>query len=59
MNNFKVTFADKDRSFTTTINEQKKNFSPKVDPGRGDPEEIAYDEIVIYDGGGVDGYGDD
>lgn len=36
---------------TSTIMDTKMNMSSK-------PEEIYYDEIIIYDGGGVDGYGD-
>lgn len=30
----------------------------KADFGTSKPEDIYYDEIIIYDGGGVDGYGD-
>lgn len=36
---------------TSTIIDTKINMSSK-------PEEIYYDDVIIYDGGGVDGYGD-
>ena len=36
---------------TSTIMDTKMNMNSK-------PEEIYYDDVIIYDGGGVDGYGD-
>ena len=37
---------------------EKADFNSKFRPEASSVEEIYYDEIVIYDGGGVEGYGD-
>lgn len=57
-----------DRSFKTKFDSHvivfpKVNFTPTeftvdMKTGKPDQEDIYYDEIVYYDGGGVEGYGD-
>ena len=34
-------------------------FSSKMSPSNSTPIDIIYDEVIYYDGGGVDGYGND
>lgn len=59
-----------EKVFKTVFNSNKTNFSQikwnktsstldsiTIHAGDSKPEEIYYDEVVYYDGGGIDGYG--
>lgn len=52
--NFKVNFSSSRSNFSPSLKSTSRNFAPNIDTNRG---EDIYDEIVIYDGGDVDGYG--
>lgn len=58
-NSFSVKFNAQSQSFTPVFTKQISNFNTDVKPKVNSTEEIYYDEIVIYDGGGVEGYGND
>ncbi len=58
-NSFNIKFNSSTQSFSPKFSQKEWESKPKVDPGNLTPEEIYYDEIVIYDGGGVEGYGSD
>lgn len=58
---FKVTFAPSNQTFSGIRMEKTSqvltNFKAEI--GTSKPQDIYYDEIVYYDGGGVEGYGDE
>ena len=58
-NSFVVKVNNKSQTFNPKFSKIDKQISPKVSPKANSVEEIYYDEIVIYDGGGVEGYGND
>lgn len=45
---------------STTLREKRlyNVYFSSLTPSSDDPEDDYYDEIVIYDGGGVEGYGE-
>lgn len=48
---------DNSKTFKPEISERSASIDTKIDTGATKPsEDIYYDEIVYYDGGGVDGY---
>lgn len=51
---FDVKFSSSRSGFTPSIKSTSRNFNTRIDTNKG--EEL-YDEIIIYDGGDVDGYG--
>lgn len=55
--NFKVYFNGSNNSFNskTNFNENSNTFKPKAEVTPTE-EDIYYDEIIYYDGGGVDGW---
>lgn len=58
-NTFVVGFNSKNKTFKPNFSKKEKQLNTKVTPNANSVEEIYYDEVVIYDGGGVKGYGDD
>lgn len=55
---FKVQFnSSKNEYSNLKFSKSVNNFKPKTNTGSS--SDIYYDEIIIYDGGDVDGYGDD
>ena len=52
--NFKVKFSSSRSNFIPSLKSTSRNFTPNIDTNRG---EDIYDEIIIYDGGDVNGYG--
>lgn len=57
-NNFKVQFNSSQQTFKPKFSQKDTQVKPKVEPKAESVEDIYYDEIVFYDGGGVKGYGD-
>ena len=57
-NNFRIQFSSSNKSFSPKFSQEEWESKPKVEPNTSSPEEIYYDDIIIYDGGGVEGYGD-
>ena len=57
-NSFNIQFNSSNKTFSPKFSQKEWESKPKVEPNVTSPEEIYYDEIVIYGGGGVDGYGD-
>ncbi len=55
---FRIQFSSSNKSFSPKFSQKEWEDKPKIDTGKASSEEIYYDEIVIYDGGGVKGYGD-
>lgn len=56
---FKVKFSSNTKTFNPTFRKTNTTIDSKIEPNsKATPEEIVYDEIVYYDGGGVEGYGD-
>lgn len=65
--NFKVTLNSENQSITTQLTKQTQNISvePQISSNtinssgvvNNTPEDEFYDEIIFYDGGGVEGYG--
>lgn len=60
-----------EKVFKTVFNSDKTKYSKikwnktsstigsiEIHMGDSKPEEIYYDEVIYYDGGGIDGYGD-
>lgn len=58
---FKLSFAPSNQTFSKIKLEKTSNVLTnfKTEIGNSTPKEIYYDEIIYYDGGGVDGYGDE
>ena len=56
-NNFKTQFNSSEQSFKSKFSQKLIETKPKVEPKAESVEDVYYDEIVFYDGGGVDGYG--
>ena len=55
---FKVKFDSSEKSFSKIkFNKIQNTFKPKAEITPVE-EDIEYDEIIYYDGGGVEGYGD-
>jgi hypothetical protein len=55
---FKTIFNSSQNTFgKVKFTKSSNNFNTKMDTNYGKPEDIYYDEVVIYDGGGVEGYG--
>lgn len=54
---FKVQFSSSKQSFKPKFSQKLIEFKPKVEPKAKSIEDIYYDEVVFYDGGGVEGYG--
>ena len=57
--NFKVAFNKSKNNFKTNWTKTSNNFNTNINFGGRPSEDIYYDEVVIYDGGGVEGYGYD
>ncbi len=54
-----VDFNQKDASLTSNLNTNSSIIEDtKFEPNTTIPEDVYYDEVIYYDGGGVDGYGD-
>ena len=45
-------------SFNTQIDKTNSSIDAKTDINNTPEEDVWYDEIIYYDGGGVEGYGD-
>ncbi len=59
-NSFKVKLNSTSNSMNVKLNKTTNVFDDfKADFGGCKDEDIFYDEIIYYDGGGVDGYGYD
>lgn len=58
-NSFKVQFNSSKQSFKPKFSQKSIDVKPKVEPKAESIEDIYYDEVVFYDGGGVEGYGYD
>jgi len=56
-NNFKTQFNSSEQSFKSKFSQKPIETKPQVEPKAESVEDVYYDEIVFYDGGGVDGYG--
>lgn len=55
---FKVSFSSNNKTIKSTFSKTTTSFNSKIEPNsKQSSEEIVYDEIVYYDGGGVEGYG--
>lgn len=54
---FRLRF-DTDKTFKTKFNKTKNHFKPKAEVTPVE-QEIYYDEVIYYDGGNIEGYGDD
>ena len=54
---FKVQFSSSKQSFRKKKKQKPIESKPKVEPKAESIEDIYYDEVVFYDGGGVEGYG--
>lgn len=52
---FKTKFSSSHSNFKPSLKSNSKNFSPNMNTDRSSEE--LYDEVVIYDGGDVNGYG--
>ena len=54
-----VNFNKQDSFLPTDLNDSSSLIDDmRFEPSASKPEDIYYDEIIYYDGGGVDGYGD-
>ena len=54
-----MNFNEKNTLLTSTFNGGSSLIQDvKFEPNTTMPEDIYYDEIIYYDGGGVEGYGD-
>lgn len=53
----KVNFNQSQNSFKVNLTKTSSNFDMRIETGGRASEDIYYDEVVIYDGGGVEGYG--
>lgn len=57
--NFKTKFNNSQNTFSKIkFHKSSNNFEAKIEMNSTPSEDILYDEVIIYDGGGVDGYGD-
>lgn len=52
-----VQFEKSQSSFNTPIDKSDNSIDAKSDLNNKPEEDTWYDEIIFYDGGGVDGYG--
>ena len=56
---FKVKFSGNSMQVKPGFSRNSTTIDSKIEPNsKQSSEEIVYDEIVYYDGGGVEGYGD-
>jgi hypothetical protein len=55
---FFAKFSPQDRKIAVNLTTSSKGFKPKTEVNPTD-KDIYYDEIIYYDGGDVEGYGDD
>lgn len=54
-----INFTKIDSTFSSKMSPSDSTFSSKMSPSNSTPIDIIYDEVIYYDGGGVEGYGDD
>lgn len=52
-----VQFEKSQSSFNTLIDKSDNSIDAKSDLNNKPEEDTWYDEVIFYDGGGVDGYG--
>lgn len=52
-----VQFEKSQSSFSTSIDKSDNSIDAKSDLNNKPEEDTWYDEVIFYDGGGVDGYG--
>lgn len=57
-NSISTTITNITTSISTSVNTSSSPVETKSDINNQPVEDIYYDEIVYYDGGGVEGYGD-
>ncbi len=57
-NSFKVQFNSSKQTFKPKFSQKGTKIKPEVEPKAKSIEDIYYDEVVFYDGGEVEGYGD-
>lgn len=57
-NSFKVQFNSSNQTFKPKFSQKGMKIKPEVEPKAKSIEDIYYDEVVFYDGGEVEGYGD-
>ncbi len=55
----KVVFSGQEMNFKTSFSKKDDTIPSRIKSGKADVEEVVYDEIDFYDGGGVEGYGYD
>ena len=53
---FKTVF-NSSKKFDVKLHKTSTVLNSKVNVNNKQPEDVYYDEVVIYDGGGVEGYG--
>lgn len=53
---FKTVF-NSNQDFKVKLHKTSTVLENKIDINNTKPEDIYYDEVIIYDGGGVEGYG--
>lgn len=53
---FKTVF-NSNQDFKVKLHKTSTVLENKIDINNTKPEDVYYDEVIIYDGGGVDGYG--
>lgn len=53
---FRVKF-NTNKTFKTSFNKIERHFKPKAEVTPKE-QEIYYDEVMYYDGGNIEGYGD-
>lgn len=51
------TVLNSSKEFNVKLHKTSTVLDNKINVNNTQPEDIYYDEVVIYDGGGVDGYG--
>lgn len=53
-----IDFTNLGRPLSTEVTTSETNFESKSEINNTPVEDDWYDEVIYYDGGGVDGYGD-
>jgi hypothetical protein len=53
---FKTVF-NSNQDFKVKLHKTSTVLENKIDINNTKPEDVYYDEVIIYDGGGVEGYG--
>ncbi len=51
------TVLNSSKKFNVKLHKTSTVLDNKINVNNTQPEDVYYDEVVIYDGGGVEGYG--